>query len=379
MKLLVALTLAFSLATATIACAQTAPEKEQEKDKVDQYVAAEMARQRIPGLALGVYREGEIVKARGYGLANVELNVPVKPETVFQSGSIGKQFTATAVMMLVEEGKLSLDDSIVKYFSDAPASWQSIKIRNLLSHTSGLSEYESDDKIRPGGPVNLRQDYTEDQMVKIIESFPLDFQPGKKWSYRNTNYLLLGVVIRKVTGKFYGDFLQQRIFKPLGMASTRVISEADIIPNRAAGYQLVKGELKNEEWVSPSLNTMADGALYFNVLDLAKWDGALYTEKLLKKSSLDQMWTVAKLDDGKPNSGNYGFGWDIERMNGHRVLEHGGSWQGFTAYIGRYVDDKLTVVVLTNLDSDHASPRTITHHVAALYISAPASTEPAGK
>jgi CubicO group peptidase (beta-lactamase class C family) len=379
MKLLAASILAFCLATTSFARPQTAPGNEQEKDKVDQYIAAEMTRQHIPGLALGVYRQGQIVKAQGYGLANVELNVPVKPETVFQSGSIGKQFTATAVMMLVEEGKLSLDDSIAKYFPDAPASWQSIKIRNLLTHTSSLSEYESDDKIKPGGPVNLRQDYTEDQMVKIIESFPLDFQPGKKWAYRNTNYLLLGVVIHKITGKFYGDFLQQRIFKPLGMTSTRVISEADIIPNRAAGYQVVKGELKNEDWVSPSLNTMADGALYFNVLDLAKWDGALYTEKLLKKSSLDQMWTVAKLDDGKPNSGNYGFGWDIERINGHRVHEHGGSWQGFTAYIARYVDDKLTVVVLTNLDSDHASPSKIAHHVAALYISAPVSAEPAGK
>lgn len=377
MNLVAALTLAFCVATASSACAQAVPERE--TDKVDQYVAAEMARQRIPGLALGVYREGQIIKAQGYGLANVELNMPVKPETVFQSGSIGKQFAATAVMMLVEAGKINLDDSIVKYFPDAPPSWRDIKIRNLLSHTSGLSEYESDDKIKPGGPVNLRQDYTEEQMVNIIEAFPLDFQPGKKWAYRNTNYLLLGVVIHKVTGKFYGDFLQQRIFKPLGMASTRVISQADIIPNRAAGYQLVKGELKNEDWVSPSLNTMADGALYFNVLDLAKWDGALYTEKLLKKSSLDQMWTVAKLDDGKPNSGNYGFGWDIERDGRHRVLEHGGSWQGFTAYIARYVDDKLTVVVLTNLDSDHASPSKIAHHVAALYLSAPATAEPVGK
>jgi len=359
------------LAIASVANAQTVP------DKIDQYVESEMARQHVPGLALGVYREGEIIKAKGYGLANIELNVPVKPETVFQSGSIGKQFTAAAVMMLVEEGKIHLDDSIRKYFPDAPASWQNITIRNLLSHTSGLSEYESDDKIKPGGPVNLRADYTEGQLVKIIESFPLDFPPGKKWAYRNTNYLLLGVVIRKVTGKFYGDFLQERIFRPLGMTSTRVISEADIIPNRAAGYQLVKGDLKNEDWVSPTLNSMADGALYFNVLDLAKWDGALYTDKLLKKSSLDQMWTVAKLNNGKPNYANYGFGWKVDQIHGHRVLEHGGAWQGFTARIARYVDDKLTVVVLTNLDSEHSDPGKIAHDVAALYV--PALAEQAGK
>lgn len=334
-----------------------------------------MAKQHIPGLALGVYREGEIVKAQGYGLANVELSVPVKPETVFQSGSIGKQFTATAVMMLVEEGKIHLEDGIRKYFPDAPQSWQNIKIRNLLSHTSGLSEYESDDKIKPGGPINLRADYTEGQLVKIIESFPLDFQPGNKWAYRNSNYLLLGVVIHNVTGKFYGDFLQERLFKPLGMTSTRVISEADIVPNRAAGYQLVKGELKNQDWVSPSLNTMADGALYFNVLDLAKWDGALFTEKLLKKPGLDQMWTVAKLNNGKPNYANYGFGWEIDQINRHRVLQHSGSWQGFTAYIARFVDDKLTVVVLTNLESDHSDPGKIAHEVAALYVPALTSAE----
>ena len=309
---------------------------------VDEHVAAELPKQRIPGLALGVYRDGEIVKAKGYGLANVELSVPVHPDTIFQSGSMGKQFTATAIMMLVEEGKLSLDDSITKYFPEAPPSWRNIKIRNLLSHTSGLGEYESDERTKPGGPINLRADYTEDELVKIFESFPMDFQPGEKWAYRNTNYVILGVLIHKLTGQFYGDFLQGRIFNPLAMSSTRIISEADIIPNRAAGYRLVKGDLKNQEWVSPTLNSTADGALYFNVLDLAKWDAALYTEKLLKKSSFDQMWTVAKLNNGKENSAHYGFAWEINTVNGHKVIEHGGAWQGFTTYIARYVNDKLT-------------------------------------
>jgi CubicO group peptidase (beta-lactamase class C family) len=170
-----------------------------------------------------------------------------------------------------------------------------------------------------------------------------------------------------VTGQYYGDFLQERIFKPLGMSSTRIISEADIIPNRSAGYRLVKGELKNQEWVSPTMNSTADGALYFNVLDLAKWDAALYGEKLLKRSSLDQMWTVAKLNDGKENSANYGFAWAIDKINGHTVIEHAGAWQGFTTYIARYVNDKLTVVVLTNLDSAHSNPEVIAHHVAGFY------------
>src|SRR5207247_5700631 len=139
---------------------------------------------------------------------------------------------------------------------------------------------------KPGAPINLRADYTEDELVKIIETFPLDFQPGEKWAYRNTNYVLLGVLIHKVTGEFYGNFLQERIFKPLGMTTTRIISEADIVPNRAAGYRFVKDELKNQNWVSPTLNTTADGALYFTVLDMAKWDAALYGEGVLNKASL---------------------------------------------------------------------------------------------
>jgi len=341
-----------------------------QSQSVDDYLAQEMKAQHIPGLALGVYRNGEIVKAQGYGLANVELNVAVKPETIFQSGSVGKQFAATAVMMLVEEGKVGLDDAITKYFPGAPDAWNNIKVRNLLSHTSGLAEYESDERTGPSGPFYLRLDFTEDELLKKAEALPFDFQPGEKWSYRNTNYLLLGFLIRKVTGEFYGDYLHERIFKPLGMNATRIISEADIIPNRAAGYQLVKGELKNQDWVSPTFNSTADGALYFTVLDLAKWDAALYTEKLVKKSSLDQMWTVAKLNDGKPNKSNYGFAWTIDQMNGHRVIEHGGAWQGFTTYIARYVDDKLTVVVLTNLDSANSNPGRIAHHVAGLYVPA---------
>jgi CubicO group peptidase (beta-lactamase class C family) len=151
-------------------------------DRVDDYIRSQLAEQHIPGIALGVYQDGKIIKSQGYGLANVELNVPVKPETIFQSGSVGKQFAATAVMMLVEKGKINLDDHLTKYFPDAPASWQNIRIRHLLSHTSGLAEYESEEKTKPGGPINMREDLTEEQLVKIIESWPLDFPTGEKWN-----------------------------------------------------------------------------------------------------------------------------------------------------------------------------------------------------
>jgi CubicO group peptidase (beta-lactamase class C family) len=327
-------------------------------DEVAQYVKTEMARQHIPGIALLVSRNGEIVRAQGFGFSNVELQVPVKPETLFQSGSVGKQFTATAIMMLVEEGKISLDDPITKYFPDAPANWKPVTVRNLLSHTGGFTDYPKD--------FDFRKDYTEDDLLKIVAGIPLAFPPGTKWSYSNLGYLTLGILIHRVTGKFYGDVLEERIFHPLGMQSTRIMSEADIIPNRAAGYRLVKGRLKNQEWVSPTLNTTADGSLYFSIVDLAKWDAALYTEKLLKRSSLEQMWTVVKLNDGKPNSGNYGFGWEITSSHGHRLIDHDGAWQGFKTQISRYVDDKLTVVVLSNLAE--ANPGKIAEGVAEIYL-----------
>jgi CubicO group peptidase (beta-lactamase class C family) len=325
---------------------------------VDDYVRAEMRRQHIPGLSLLVVKDGKIVQAEGFGLANVELQVPVKPETVFQSGSVGKQFTATAVMMLVEEGKIALDDPLTKYFADAPATWKDVTVRELLSHTAGFGDYPKS--------FDLRKDWTEDEELKLIESIPLAYPPGTKWEYSNFGYVTLGILIHRVTGEFYGDFLQQRIFQPLGMQTTRIISEADIVPNRSAGYRFVKGELQNQEWVSPVVNTTADGSLYFTILDLAQWDGALYTEKLLKRSSFDLMWTPARLKNGQPNKGNYGFGWFIEQRNQHRCIHHDGAWQGFETAIDRYLDDHLTVVALSNLED--AEPGKITQHVAEMYL-----------
>jgi CubicO group peptidase (beta-lactamase class C family) len=331
---------------------------------IDAFVTSEMVRSHVPGVAVGIYSRGNILMAKGYGLANVELSVPVKPETIFQSGSVGKQFVSAAIMMLVEEGRVSLDDSIVKYFPGAPASWKPIRVKNLLSHTSGLAEYESPDRTGPSGPFYLRLDFTESQLLRKIEALPIENPPGAKWNYRNTNYVLLGFLIHRVTGMFYADYFVERIFKPLGMNATRLISDADIIPNRAAGYQWEDGALKNQDWVSPTFNSTADGTLYFNVLDLAKWDAALYTTQLLKQSNLDTMWTVFKLNDGKPNGANYGFAWFIATQNGHRIIEHSGGWQGFTCDISRYPDDSLTVVVLTN--SDSARPDYMTQVIAGL-------------
>lgn len=360
-----------TLLSALLLCAATlraqAPLDAKRLAAIDDFVNREMARQRVPGLELGIYSRGRILLAKGYGLANVELKVPVKPETLMQSGSVGKQFVSAAVMMLVEEGKLSLDDSITKYFAEGPAAWKPILIRNLLSHTSGLAEYEDPALTGPNGPFYLRLDFTEDELARKVEALPVEWAPGEKWDYRNTNYMLLGIIIHKVTGMPYAQFLSERIFKPLGMTSTRLISDRDIIPNRASGYEIDRnGNLKNQEWVSPTFNSTADGTLYFNVLDVARWDEALYGTKLLTQRSLDRMWTVVPLNDGKPNPAGYGFGWLIGAQNGHKRIEHGGAWQGFTCRISRYPDDGLTVVVLTNLEAGYSNPGVIAHVVAGL-------------
>jgi CubicO group peptidase (beta-lactamase class C family) len=336
-------------------CAISALAQRNKPDAVQQFVNGYLARNKIPGVALLVRKDGELVRAEGYGMANLEQRVRVKPETVFQSGSMGKQFTAMAVMTLVEEQKLALDDPVGKYLP-VPATWNEITVRHLLTHTSGLGDYPTE--------FSLQKDYTEDDLFKMVTERPLQFAAGEKWSYSNLGYLTLGVLIHKVSGKFYGDLLRERVFGPLGMTRTRIINEADIIADRAAGYRMKNGEVKNQEWVSPTLNTTADGSLYFTVLDLAKWDAALEQEKLVSHASYEQIWSPVKLKNG--STAPYGFGWGVQKApNGNRLIEHGGAWQGFTTYIARYPDDRLTVVVLCNMAG--AAPGFIAHRVAGMY------------
>lgn len=309
------------------------------KRSVDSLVNSEMQKQSIPGLSVVVVRDGKIDYVKGYGFSNIEHKVEVKPETIFQSGSVGKQFTAFAVMLLVQDGKMSLDDKLTKFFPDAPPGWDSITIKNMLNHTSGFDEYTDD--------FNYWANYTEDSLYQEFKKRPLLFKAGEKQRYSNMAYATLGVIISKVAGKFYGDFLKERIFTPLGMITARIISEEDIVPNRAAGYRLVNGELKNQEWVSPTINTTADGSLYVTALDMAKWEAGLNAGKLLKKEFYDMMWAPAKLNDGTFE--NYGFGWAIDSVKGKRILEHNGTWQGFESTIKRYPEKKLAVIVFANL------------------------------
>jgi CubicO group peptidase (beta-lactamase class C family) len=307
---------------------------------INRLVEAELARQKIPGLSLAVLRGDSVVLSRGYGFANMELRVPASDSTVYQSGSMGKQFTAALVEMLVEQGRLRLDDSIVRWFPEGANVWRGVTVRRLLTHTAGIAEYTD-------STFDYRKDYTEDELVKFAASRPLDFQPGERWSYSNTGYLLLGALIRRVSGQFYGDLLRDSVFRPLGMSASRVISEADIVPNRAAGYRLENGELKNQEWVAPLLNTTADGALYFTVRDLTRWAVALNHRRVVGASQLDTAWTAVRLSDGATYP--YGFGWYVLPQLGQRRISHTGSWQGFKTVIARYPESRVTVIVLANL------------------------------
>jgi CubicO group peptidase (beta-lactamase class C family) len=335
-------------------------------DRIDAIVRAEMTRQRIPGVAVAIVQKGKVLKSQGYGYANVEHAVPVTSETMFQSGSVGKQFTAALVMMLVEDGRIRLDASVRDYLPDAPESWQPITIRHLLTHTSGIPNYTD-------GAIDCRRDYSEGQLAQVAYGLSLEFAPGSRWSYSNTGYLLLGIVIHEAGGQFYGDLLRERVFRPLGMKTARVISEADIVPHRAAGYQLVSGELKNQDWVAPTINTTADGALYLSLEDYIAWDRGLRAGALLRPESWAKVYEAVRLNSG--NTYPYGFGWDVEEVAGQKVYRHGGAWQGFETHIARFLGDDLTIIVLANLDD--AEPGIIVDAIAATFN--PALARPAVK
>ena len=204
---------------------------------IDRFVSGEMSRQKIPGMAIAVVKNGEAVVAKGYGLANLEDQVPVTTHSIFQSGSVGKQFTAAAIVHLEEHGKLRLDDNIAGYLPPTKARWRSITVRQLLTHTSGIPEYKDE--------VDWRRDYSERQLAELVGLLRRRSTPGQKFEYSNSGYLLLGIIIRMITGKFHADYVRENIFKPLGMKTARIVSDADIVPNRVAGYRMSKDRILN--------------------------------------------------------------------------------------------------------------------------------------
>jgi CubicO group peptidase (beta-lactamase class C family) len=325
-------------------------------DRVDDYIKGEMAARQIPGVALTIIQNGRTVKTAAYGLANIECNVPVKPETVFEIGSLTKQFTAAGILLLAQEGKLSVDDKISRHLKDVPDSWQKITVRHLLTHTSGLKSYTGLDGFE------LRRHLTQAQFIQGIAALPPEFQPGASWKYCNTGYNLLGFIIENASGKDYWDFMRERIFRPLGMNSTTNRLPSLIIPNRASGYEQTNHVLINRDY--DLSDVFAAGAIVSTTGDLARWNAALDCEDILSAKSKDQMWTPARLNDGKP--AKYGFGWFIDSLAGHKNIGHSGSTSGFSASIQRFPDDKLAIIILTNTDESIAT--TLATRIATWYF-----------
>lgn len=317
--------------------------------RIDSTVTAELARTHTPGASVAVEYHGRLILARGYGLENVEANLRASNETVYRIGSITKQFTATAIMQLVEQGKIGLDDQITKYLPDYPTQGNTVTIRHLLTHTSGIKSYTG------LGPKfwneSSRLDLTDDQMMALFKNEPFDFKPGEKYLYNNSAFYLLGVIIEKVTGQPYRKYVAEKIFAPLGLSNTSYCDDRAIVPHRAAGYDVVSGRVLNA--VPLSLNTPgAAGALCSTVLDLVRWQQAFDAARPISAASRDRIRTSGTLNDGKAT--NYGFGVSVGSFEGHRAYSHSGGINGFASWLARYPDDELTVTVLTNAASGPA-------------------------
>ena len=324
-------------------------------DEIDRIVLFEMKRQLSPAVAVAVVKNGEIARVRGFGYSNVEQRTQATAITYFQTASVGKQFTASLVMLLARDNKLKLDDPISTYLASVPSTWQGITVRHLLTHTSGLDS--TDNKI------DLRKDYAEQELLSSAYKVPLLNQPGKKFHYSNLGYQILGALCSTVGGKFWGEQMRERVFVPLEMRS-KVISERDIVPNRAAGYDRFDGVLENQTWVAPSQNTTADGSLYVTARDMARWSQALDSQTFLTGEEKETMWSPATLDDGQKT--DYGFGWKLFSEHGHRIVRHRGDWQGFTTHILHFPNDRLTISVFMN--RARGEPHVIADRIAALFI-----------
>lgn len=328
-------------------------------DEADEVVRAAMKNYNIPGVSVAVIRDGKVLKLKGYGYSNLEHKVKVTPATMFDTGSVAKQFTAALVMKLVEDGKLKLEDSIRKYLPDAPETWEKITLRHILTHTGGLGR-DVDEKLVQG------KEYSDEEIIKIEYGLPILFEPGADWIYSNVGYHVLAVLCTKVGGKPFGEQLSSRLFDPAGMKTARLISEEDIVMNRATGYLSLNGTLYNQPWSHQTFNNPGPGGMYVSLLDMVNWNAALDGEKLFSRSVKQQMWSPIKLNDGK--TVNYGFGWLLGPTNGHKCVHHSGAWRGFRTSIRRYPDDKLAVIVLMN--GREMDPHKLSQKIAACYVPA---------
>lgn len=310
--------------------------------KVDAIVAKALADPGAVGLSVAVGRDGKVVLAKGYGMADVELSVPVNPESIFRIGSVTKQFTAAAVMRLVEAGKISLDATVQTYVPDFPVKEWPVTVRHLLNHTSGIWSYTEDEKFMER---ESSLELTPTELIEMFKDRPLEFEPGTRFKYSNSGYYLLGAVVEGASGKPYARYVQEELFGPLGLSGTRYESNTEIIPGRAQGYTLKDGRLANDRAIGADVPGAA-GSLLSTAIDLVRWEAALSGGTAVKPESYAQMTTSAVLADGSAT--RYGFGLRIDDWEERRRISHGGGIFGFTSMLVTLPDDGLTVAVLSN-------------------------------
>ena len=309
--------------------------------RMEQIIQSYLANQAFMGTVL-VARDGKTLLDKGYGFANLEWQVPNTPTTKFRLGSITKQFTAASILLLEERGKLKTEDPVKKYMPDAPATWDKVTIFHVLTHTSGIPSFTS----FPDYPSREWEAMTPQQLVDWFRDKPLEFEPGTKWNYSNSGYVLLGYLIEKISGQSYAEFVQQNIFTPLGMKDSGYDSNSAIIERRAAGYSRGKDGAENAGFVNMTIPLSA-GALYSTTEDLLRWEQGLFGGKVLSPASLAKMTTPFKQD--------YAFGLGVSTKNGHKMIAHDGGIQGFNTSLAYYPDDKLVVAVLANLNGPAAN------------------------
>jgi len=328
-------------------------------DEFDGYVLTQLQRQHIPGLSLAILRGDQLVKMRGYGFADLEHRVPASAETVYEIGSITKEFTSMAVMLLREQGRLSLDDKLGSFLANIPEPWRPVTLKQLLSHTSGIPDYEE-----VMGYDSYRNAMTPEQVFAYVASQSLDFPSGTQWRYSNTGYYLLTLVIEKVSGEKYAAFVTRNILVPAGMTHTRSSEPGDVIPNRASGYDY-RESLRNRDAMQPSA-TGGAGMLVSTIGDMARWAEVIRKKAILKPESYALTFTDTVLADGSLSG--YGLGWFVSPMRDHRALTHSGGTAGFSTNFLYLPDDDVTIVVLTN--SGTVNPVSITEHFARVIVPA---------
>jgi len=327
-----------------------------------------------PGLAVGVLRDGHLVFARGYGFADLKTRAPITSATDFRLASVSKQFTATSIMLLVHDDQLSYDETLNRIFPEFPAYGRAIKIRNLLNHTSGLKDYEDiyEQKMAGVPADNIPQLHDQDVLRLLEQQDSGVFAPGTRWRYSNSGYAVLAMVVERISGERYKDFLQHRIFAPLGMAHTLAyVQGGNEVRNRAFGYRYAS-DASTWQFADQSSTSavLGDGGIYSSIEDLAKWDRALTANALLTKKEAEPAYTPVRVPGGVqlPNGGasDYGFGWFLDVYKGHRRMWHYGDTSGFHTAIQRFPEDRITTIVLANRTDVDAGELAL--KVADLYL-----------